>query len=367
MDLSAALKRPHIPALDGIRAISVLIVILYHGGLERVPGDLGVSAFFVLSGFLITWLLFKEEDRTGSVSLKSFYFRRILRIFPAYYVFFTVSIAFDYIRGYRWDHALIYSGVLYVMNYYNALHGHPPGALSHAWSLAIEEQFYLLWPFLFLTFRRRKEFLISAIAVVCLWRTYLYGFHHVSPAYVYNAFDTRFDNLAIGCLLATLLHSQKLPRWISRQSNPLALLALGLLVISRSFSPQLYHYTLGFTVDALLISILIVQAIALHDSRFWGWLEHPVSRYIGKISYPMYLYHIWAIGAALRLHAALRLRVGPIPTAILITLLLASGSYYLVEAPFLRLKSNLESLAQKSTLKHSLQRVEQSPGAIARR
>jgi peptidoglycan/LPS O-acetylase OafA/YrhL len=333
LDLSAALKRPHIAALDGIRAVSVLIVILYHGGLEWVPGDLGVSAFFVLSGFLITWLLFKEEDRTGGVSLKSFYIRRLLRIFPAYYAFFAVSIAFDYIRGYRWDHALIYSGLLYVTNYYNAFHGHPPTAIAHAWSLAIEEQFYLLWPFLFLTFRRRKEFLISAIVSVCLWRTYLYGFRGVSTAYVYNAFDTRFDNLAIGCLLATLLHSEKLPRLIARPSNRIALLALGLLVISRSFSPQLYHYTLGFTVDALLISILIVQAILLQDSPFWRWLEYPVSRYIGRISYPMYLYHIWAIGAALRLH------VWPIPIAILITVLLASGSYYLVEKPFLRLKS----------------------------
>jgi peptidoglycan/LPS O-acetylase OafA/YrhL len=333
LDLSTALKRSHIPALDGIRAVSVLIVILYHSGLEWVPGDLGVSAFFVLSGFLITWLLFKEEYRTGSVSLKSFYARRILRIFPAYYAFFAVSIAFDYIRGYRWDHALIYSGLFYVMNYYNAFHGHPPMAIAHAWSLAIEEQFYLLWPFLFLTFRRRNEFLICAIGIVLIWRTYLYGFHGVSTAYVYNAFDTRCDSLAIGCLLATLLQSGKFPRVASNSSSPVALLALGLLVISRSFSPQIYHYTLGFTIDALLISIVIVQAILLRDSIFWRWLEHPVTRYIGTISYPMYLYHIWAIGAALRLH------VWPIPTAILITVLLASGSYYLIEKPFLRLKS----------------------------
>jgi peptidoglycan/LPS O-acetylase OafA/YrhL len=336
LELSAAVKRPHIPSLDGIRAVSVLIVILYHGGIEWVPGDLGVSSFFVLSGFLITWLLFKEEDRTGTVSLKSFYVRRLLRIFPAYYAFFAVSIAFDYIRGYRWDHALIYSGLLYVTNYYNALHGHPPSAIAHAWSLAIEEQFYLLWPFLFLTFRRRKEFLISAIVMVCLWRSYLYGFRGVSTAYVYNAFDTRFDNLAIGCLLATLLHAGKLPRWMSKPSNLIALAALGLLVISRSFSPQLYHYTLGFTVDALLISIVIVQAIMLHDSGLWKALEYPASRYIGKISYPMYLYHIWAIGAALRLHKL------PIPSALLITVLLASGSYYVIEKPFLRLKSRWE-------------------------
>jgi peptidoglycan/LPS O-acetylase OafA/YrhL len=333
LELSAALKRPHIATLDGIRALSVLIVILYHGGLEWVPGDLGVSTFFVLSGFLITWLLFKEEDRTGAVSLKSFYVRRFLRIFPAYYVFLAVSIAFDYIRGYRWDPALIYSSLLYVTNYYNASHGHPPTAIAHAWSLAIEEQFYLLWPFLFLLFRRRKGFLISAIVTVCLWRSYLYGVRGVSTAYVYNAFDTRFDSLAIGCLLATLLHSGKFPKLLSRPSNIFAVFLLGLLVISRSFSSQIYHYTIGFTVDSLLISILIVQAIALQDHALGWLLEHPVSRYIGRISYPMYLYHIWAIGAALRM------RIWPIPTAILIAVCLASGSYYVIEKPFLRLKS----------------------------
>jgi peptidoglycan/LPS O-acetylase OafA/YrhL len=315
----------------------VLIVILYHGGLEWVPGDLGVSGFFVLSGFLITWLLLREEGRTGTVSLKSFYIRRILRIFPAYYAFFAVSIGFDYIRGYRWDHALIYSGLFYVLNYYNALNGHPPTAIAHAWSLAIEEQFYLLWPFLFLTFRRRKEFLTGAIVMVCLWRTYLYGIHGVSTAYVYNAFDTRFDNLAIGCLLATLVRGGKVPRAIARPSNFVALLAIGLLVVSRSFSPQTYHYTLGFTIDALLIAVIVIQAILLHDSICWRWLEYPVTRYIGTISYAMYLYHIWGIGAAMRLQA--KLHVWPLPAAILITIVLASISYYVVEKPFLALKS----------------------------
>lgn len=333
MDFSTELNRSHIPALDGIRAVSVMIVILYHGGIEWVPGDLGVSCFFVLSGFLITWLLFKEEDRTNTVSLKSFYLRRILRIFPAYYAFFAVSIAFDYVRGYRWNNGLIYSGLFYALNYYNAFNGHPPTAIAHAWSLAIEEQFYLLWPFLFLNVRRRKEFLVAAIVAVCLWRAYLYGLRGVSTAYVYNAFDTRFDNLAIGCLLAVLAHAGKVPRAVSRPSSLTALLALGLLVLSRSFSPQIYHYTLGFTVDALLLSIFIVQAILLQGSMLWRWLEHPISRYIGKISYPMYLYHIWAIGAALKLH------VWRIPTATLITVILASGSYYIIERPFLHLKA----------------------------
>ena len=89
--LREKMERKHLPALDGLRAICVLTVMAYHGGLP-IPGDLGVSAFFVLSGFLITWLLILEQQQTGSISLRDFYARRTLRIFPAYYVFITGSL-----------------------------------------------------------------------------------------------------------------------------------------------------------------------------------------------------------------------------------------------------------------------------------
>lgn len=153
--LGEALSRRTIPGLDGLRAMSVLVVVAYHFGFEAVPGDLGVSAFFVLSGFLITWLLLQEYRRTEGISLRRFYLRRTMRIFPAYYLFGMFSIAVDTVRGHSWSSGLIASSVLYVMNYYNAIQGHPSTPVAHAWSLAIEEQFYLLWPILFLTFIRK--------------------------------------------------------------------------------------------------------------------------------------------------------------------------------------------------------------------
>src|SRR6267378_3170255 len=152
--LLGTLADRHLPALDGLRAIAVFTVIVYHFGIHTVPGDLGVSAFFVLSGFLITWLLLKEQRATGTVSTRQFYTRRVLRIFPAYYVFLAASFAVDYARGQQWPPGLRLSGLFYVVNYYNAFHGHNAGSISHAWSLGIEEQFYLLWPMLFLVLLR---------------------------------------------------------------------------------------------------------------------------------------------------------------------------------------------------------------------
>src|SRR5450759_2378891 len=199
----------HLPALDGIRALAVFVVILYHSGVvTNVPGDLGVTAFFVLSGFLITWLLDKEYDRTGTVSLKEFYIRRTLRIFPAYYVFIVLSLGADAVLGHPWSKGLIASAFSYTVNYYNAFLGHPSTSVAHAWSLAVEEQFYLLWPITFLALRRkassalRQQALVSAILFVLIWRSALFLLAHVRPSYVYNAFDARADALAVGCFMA---------------------------------------------------------------------------------------------------------------------------------------------------------------------
>ena len=105
------LASAHLPALDGLRAMAVTVVIVYHLGFESLPGDIGVSAFFVLSGFLISWLLLQEIERTGRISFRQFYTRRALRIVPAYYVFLVLVYMQEHIRGYAWDPWLTISGV----------------------------------------------------------------------------------------------------------------------------------------------------------------------------------------------------------------------------------------------------------------
>ncbi len=334
--------------LDGLRAVAVLVVILGHKW-STIPADLGVSIFFVLSGFLITLLLIREMDRTGRVSLSQFYLRRTLRIFPAYYCFLVVSFFADFILG---DVRFLEMGgwaLTYLVNYFNATNGHPSTSVAHAWSLAVEEQFYLLWPMLFIGLSRwgrrgLKSGLIILILIVLAWRCWAWFLLDFPTAWIYNAFDTRFDNLAVGCLLAVTVTSPNgqgsAPDLPKRWWMPLV--TIGLLAVSRSVLPaREWHYGLGFTVDAALIAVIMLQLLQFATHPAWSWLDSPVMRYLGAISYPMYLYHAWGMAAGER--------ASPFPPAIQvvlgigITVLLGTASYRLVESPFLKLKSRLSA------------------------
>jgi len=354
--ISGLLAGRHLPALDGLRACAVLVVMMYHFGFSAVPGYLGVSAFFVLSGFLITWLLLKEFDRSGTVSLRDFYMRRFLRIFPAYYVFLAVSLGLDYVRHDPRVRDIALPGIAYLMNYYNAFHGHPPTSIAHAWSLAIEEQFYLVWPALFLVIARRPRrealAIISGLVLVFAgWRSFLFLTGTAGPAYVYNAFDTRADILAIGCLLAFASRSVSFQRWSGKLGRwgGLPLITVALLLLSRMRGSEAYHYSVGFTVDALLLALFIIQVLQLHQRALWRWLDYRPVRYAGAISYPLYLYHILAYGAARKLVPA-----GPVfvrdGAAIGISLILASVSYYVVERRFMRLKTRFSPSGNATTV-----------------
>lgn len=337
--------RSHLPALDGLRAVAVFTVVAAHSNSPlRVPGDLGVSAFFVLSGFLITRLLLREREKTGEVSIRRFYLRRTMRIFPAYYAFLLLSFTLDARAGQQWSPALIANTLTYTVNYFNAFNHHPSTSVAHAWSLAVEEQFYLVWPlaFVVLAARGRRALLaglsLGALAAV-VWRSWLILGARTDVSYVYNAFDTRFDNLAVGCLLALVVDYDvviaAVGTWAKRSWFPLVTLAS--LLTSRLALPEGYHYSVGFTVDALLVAVLIVQLLQLCQTRLWRWLEWPAVRYLGAISYPIYLYHQWGASVGRRLpgesHGV------EFAAGVIATIFLASGSYYVIERPFLRLKA----------------------------
>ena len=343
--LGAVLSRKHLPALDGLRMIAVALVILYHAGWGEIPADLGVCVFFVLSGFLITWLLMKEREKTGSVGLGAFYVRRAFRLLPAYYAYLAVAFAL-YFRhpGARTD--IIAPALLYYTNYFNATHNHPATPISHTWSLAVEEQFYLLWPLAFLLLSRFSRRAMAAclavtIALVMVWRSYVYTHFSFGTAWSYNAFDCRFDNLAVGCLLAVLSQEAWFLRFAraAARSPALPLLPIGMIFITHYEELPRYNHTIGSTIDALLIGLAIVQLVQLSESRAWRWLDHRVPRYIGTISYPIYLWHGFAMSPMKRL--------GEAPTAVkmvayaLVAVALGMASYHGIEKPFLRLRARL--------------------------
>ena len=167
----------YLPALDGLRALAILTVITYHFGFNEVPGDLGVTLFFVLSGFLITRLLLMEFRKAGWVNQAAFHQRRLLKVFPAYYLFLLTTFIEECLRGYCWSFGLLAAGLAQGVNYYNAFNGHPNTAIAHAWALSLQEQFYLLWPvaFIFLVKRGARSLVWGlglSIVGVMSWRIF---------------------------------------------------------------------------------------------------------------------------------------------------------------------------------------------------
>src|SRR5580658_9035834 len=222
-----------ISGLDGIRALSIILVLLCHvlNGVTTWSqyGAFGVESFFVLSGFLITWLLCLEEDKRGAVSLPSFYARRALRILPPAFLYIGAASLLGVLGLAEVGRNEPFYAAFFVRNLM------PNGGeqLGHFWSLAIEEQFYLLWPVIFLILRsdrRRIIFTVVLIAAAPFWRHAVYAAAGGAMGVNSWRFDLRYDALLVGCCLALLRHDRVFRRVASNpvvKSTPAALVALG--------------------------------------------------------------------------------------------------------------------------------------------
>lgn len=329
--------------MDGLRAVAAFLVVLDHCGVWSVAGGFGVLAFFVLSGFLITWRLLEEDEAAGTVSLRGFYVRRMLRIFPPFYAYWLLLTVTLLLLDKRivWPQSI--ASLLYVNNYYQAIFGDPNTGLSHTWSLAVEEQFYLLWPPVFLLLRadrdRMAKALMAGVGLVWVHRLLIRFVLGVGQGYVYEAFDTRADHLMIGCLLAVVLRYEMFPRFWGAVcvrpaafTVPAALLACSLA--AQTALGHAYRDGAGFVFDPLLTAVVLAQLIAFRDAAAFRWLDTRPARYLGRISYSTYLYQQVMIGPALRALSAFP-AVIQIPGAIAGVLAAASVSHFAVERPFL--------------------------------
>lgn len=361
--LARALSQRKIPSLDGLRAVSVLLVILHHTGMPYAPHGRGVLTFFVLSGFLITWLMLGESERRGEISIRNFYVRRVLRIFPAFYVYMAIVIAMQVLARRMPPLPVVFdylSSIAYVANYRLALTHRHNVFITHTWALSIEEQFYLIWPWVLVAFHRdvRKLAygLLAAIAFVDIYRVVLLEQFHVGNAWLNQTFDSRVDHLLVGCLLAVLLKQGILTRfwqvltssvWVS-----IVPLALTVASIALAFRHELlYKIGIGFVVDPLLTAILLVQVIAFGDSWLWGWLNWRPISYLGQISYGMFLYHMLSYKLVMEVFGSdppLWIRI---PAVTAVAALFGAASFHLVEKKFLRLKTKFgDSPSRRRTL-----------------
>ena len=344
-NLATKLNSTPIPALDGLRALSVVMVVLGHLGVPAVSAGHGVMTFFVLSGFLITWLLLREHATTSQVSLRLFYIRRALRLFPAFYCFCLVFAVVHYIYRSSWPHGPSYlSALVYVSNYYFAIAQPADGVMEHTWSLAVEEQFYLLWPLVFRRFAsglpRLARGLVMLLVLGAIYRLLLAFIVKPAPVWQFCAFDCRADQLAVGCLTAILLKQYELSaqRIVTLLSHPLlpllTLSLIGLSAVMGKHTGATYQFTAGFSLEPILIAILLVQLVMLSDHPFWRWIAWSPIVYVGKISYGVYLYH-WLVDAALLKlfpHGSL---LWMAPLAMAMSVVIATASYYVIERRFL--------------------------------
>lgn len=300
--ISAAAGGP-IPSLDGIRAVSVGLVFCSHAGVSAlIPGDLGVTTFFVLSGFLITTLMREEFARHGSLSFRAFYLRRILRLAPPLLIVVGLSVALSLAisLGSPINSQGVLSVLFYFSNYFRIVHdywGQPPG-MGVTWSLAIEEHYYLLFPPLALLLLRLRRPVYSAwilgslCAAVLGWRTWL-SLHGVSSAYLSMATDARVDSILSGCLLAMVCNPWLDPVTPSKRSRDLATSALWIAVLAGTllWRNDAFRFTLRYTLQNTAIAGLLYLAVARAQTAPYRWLNSRPLVYIGAVSYTIYLVH----------------------------------------------------------------------------
>lgn len=339
-----------IPSLDGLRAVSIMMVLLGHlVGTAGLPtrwlpfawGTLGVTVFFVISGYLITSLLMKEHERSGSISLRMFYFRRSLRIFPAMYVFVAVLVALKSQHLVELREGDVLAASAYVMNF----RATRAWWLGHTWSLAVEEQFYLLWPATVacLGVAGGLRVTIGAIIAAPLLRLALfYGWPAQRPL-VDQAFPFVFDALATGCALAILRRRLwEDHRYRSLLESRLFVIVPLIVALTYSSTPSAgLSLLLGQTVIHVGVALCIDWAIRFPESRAGRFLNTRPMVWMGVVSYSLYL---WQQLFLCRSHPAW---FTTFPLNIILAFAAAAASYYLVEQPFLRLRERLEGRAPR--------------------
>ena len=304
----------YMPQLDGLRAFAVSAVLVHHiSDSANICGinlaTLGVWLFFVLSGFLITGILLRSRDQVkyhrhqASFVLRQFYFRRFLRIFPLYYFVLSVAAIFD-LGDVR---ETIFWHLAYTSNYLFAMQEYWSAVTAHLWSLSVEEQFYILWPAVILFTPRRilLKVIIAAIATVLLFRTvgfFLLGFNWMT---LYTASLASLDTLGLGAILAYCSHQvSKSPMLLRRLKQCSLWLGMpGVILVLLLHQMENYNLVRSpmqnfwVVIEPIVWALVFVWLVDRASSGFRGIggkiLESRPLLYIGKISYGIYVYHLF--------------------------------------------------------------------------
>lgn len=349
-----------LPSLDGWRALSILLVLLAHSAGTRgfpqilVPvahnGPIGVRFFFVISGFLITWLLLQEYGKHEAISLKHFYLRRVLRIFPVYFIYLMVvgGLTQHSQSAWAWLANLTFTTDFIPVQ----------RATNHLWSLAVEEQFYLLWPCLLAftlkrgcTWQSLIKFLLVPVLIAPVARFVIWSQHPQWLNWLFQgySFFCQFDSLAYGCISAILFFErrERLVQLNDKYGKLLALLGISLILFPMFAGPR--HWLpsrlgeMSFnSMQGVGFSLLLVQSI-LHPNILpynvlnWRWIRH-----IGILSYSIYIWQQMFFSSD-TVFAVKDAWWASFPIWIVVALIVAHISYYVLERPLFGLRSRFRA------------------------
>ena len=345
------------PSLNGLRALSILLVIFHHLDLQNnvfvsvydnkwiepflfliTDGHFGVNVFFVISGFLITSIMLDEENSSGKIATGKFYIRRVLRIFPAYFfllLFYFVLqlLGVIHINNESWLTALTYTKYInWPLEWYTA----------HAWSLSIEEQFYLFWPLVFMLGEKQRKWIAFALVLIV---PFVRIFNNLNPQDWLNELTIfkRIDAIAIGCLFA--IYKEKILTWMKPHWKKIFYLSF-LIILSL---PYLKEWTekndLGFIfiplggthgiIGNLVIGFIMMFSVFGPQGIWFKFLNLRMINYIGILSYSLYLWQQFFINKTANWYDSF-------PVNLCCIIIMALFSYYFVEKPFLKLKSKFK-------------------------
>ena len=375
-------KSRYLPSIDSLRALAVLAVIIYHVDVNYLPGGfLGVDLFFVLSGYLISSLIIKEYRKTGSINLYNFYLRRARRLLPAVYFMITVGIILmvmfnevllkkshlDAIFGYIYSSNWWY--IFHKLDYFDSFGSQSP--FKHLWSLAIEEQFYMIFPLLFLlinskkkgkdgTYKLSKSFLyivLGLIFVSLVTHILLFDINNISR--IYFGTDTRAFSLLVGVVGAILYPMDKLNTKITPQENivysVVSLISIAILITIMIYTSEYntWLYRGGFLLVAILSIIIIISSGKQHTVMAKLLSFKPVV-FIGKISYSLYLWHFPILVLTTPVSEIGNPNIFYVILRVILTFIVAIISYVFVETPIRKLGfKNYVSVIYKKLVKKS--------------